>query len=99
MAEPLLNLTEVNPSPKTPRRKRRTELVQPEVLPAELGTLRNALQAVEEVELRVTPGRWEYQVQVLFAFAFHDFKLFTSLAGIGISRALYAFGVLPRSGL
>lgn len=39
------------------------------------------------------------RLQLLFAFAFHAFRLFTSLVGIGISRSLYAFGVLPLSGL
>jgi len=38
-------------------------------------------------------------LQVLSDFAFHAFRLFTNLAGIGISRSLYAFGVHPRSGL
>src|SRR5438552_10134797 len=36
---------------------------------------------------------------VLSDFAFHAFRLFTSFAGMGISRSLYAFGVHPRSGL
>src|SRR5580765_2675984 len=36
---------------------------------------------------------------VLSAFALHTFKLFMSLAGIGISRSLYAFGVQFLSGL
>ena len=39
------------------------------------------------------------RLQLLFAFAFHALRLFTSLGGIGISRSLYAFGVLPLSGL
>jgi hypothetical protein len=39
------------------------------------------------------------RLQFLFAFAFHAFRFFTSLVGIGISRSLYAFGVHPLSGL
>src|SRR5208282_5396160 len=39
------------------------------------------------------------RLHFLAAFAFHAFRLFTSFAGIGISRSLYAFGVHSLSGL
>src|SRR5580698_797839 len=39
------------------------------------------------------------RLHFLFALAFHAFRFFTSLVGIGISRSLYAFGVQPQSGL
>src|SRR3954471_4746704 len=45
------------------------------------------------------PAVGNTRAHVLSALAFHVFRLFTSFAGIGISRSLYAFGVHPRSGL
>src|SRR5215469_17023454 len=39
------------------------------------------------------------RLQFLSDFAFRAFNFFTSFAGIGISRSLYAFGVQFRSGL
>src|SRR4029077_2702845 len=38
-------------------------------------------------------------LHALLDLAFHALRLFTSFAGIGISRSLYAFGVQLRSGL
>src|ERR1700722_1540083 len=45
------------------------------------------------------PAVGNTRLHFLSDFAFNAFKLFTSFAGIGISRSLYAFGVHPRSGL
>src|ERR1700686_4009923 len=45
------------------------------------------------------PAVGNTRLQVLSDFAFHSFRLLTNLAGIGISRSLYAFGVHPLSGL
>src|ERR1700686_5676999 len=45
------------------------------------------------------PAVGNTRLQVLFDLAFQPFRLFTNLAGMGISRSLYAFGVHPRSGL
>jgi len=54
MAEPLLNGTEIDTCPQTPRREGRSEFVEPEVLWIELRTFGHGFQAVEKVELWVT---------------------------------------------
>ena len=56
------------PPPQTPRRKRRTELVKPEVVLVEVRTLCNGFQAVEEVELCLAAGSGEDQTARLVCF-------------------------------
>jgi hypothetical protein len=68
MAEPLLHSAQIDTRPKAPRCERRTKLVQPEVVLVELRTLDDALQAVEEVELRIAPSGGEHQIAGLACF-------------------------------
>jgi hypothetical protein len=49
VAEPLLHRAEIDPSPKTSRRERCTEFVEPGVAFVDLRSLCNRLQAIEEV--------------------------------------------------
>ena len=56
MPKPLLHSPQVNPGPQAPRRKRRAELVQPEVFLVDLSPFRAYLQAVKEVQLGIAPG-------------------------------------------
>src|SRR5260370_9320093 len=57
------------------------------------------LRSSRKFNFGLHPAVGNTKVQVLFAFAFDAFRLFTSFDGMGISRSLYAFGVHPRSGL
>ena len=68
MTEPLLHGAQVNPSPQTSRRKRRTELVKPKVVFVELRTLRYGVQAIEKVELWIASGSREDQTATLVHF-------------------------------
>src|SRR5208282_3875383 len=58
-----------------------------------------ALRSSRKFSFGLHPAVGNTRLQSLLAFAFHVFRLFTSFAGIGISRSLYAFGVQPLSGL
>jgi hypothetical protein len=93
MTEPLLHGAQVNPSPQTSRRKRRTELVKPKVVFVELRTLRYGLQAVEKVELWIASGSREDQTATLVHFRPPRLETLHQLFRTGISRSLYAFGV------
>src|SRR5437588_10540272 len=57
----MLNSPEVHPGPQAPRRKCRPELVQPEILFIEFSSFRTCFQAIQKVQLRVAPRRWEHQ--------------------------------------
>src|ERR1019366_2822973 len=65
MTEPLLNCTQIDPSPQRPCRKRRSELVEPEVFFIQLRTLRHSLQAVEKIELGLAASGREDQTTAL----------------------------------
>jgi hypothetical protein len=47
VSQPLLNCSQVNPSPQTPSRESRPELVQPEVVLVEFRTFCDCLQIVD----------------------------------------------------
>src|SRR5271163_4251777 len=58
-----------------------------------------AFRPSRKSSLGLQPAVGKTRLQVLSDFAFHALRLFTSFAGMGISRSLYAFGVHPLSGL
>src|ERR1700722_3670271 len=58
-----------------------------------------AFRLSRKLSFGLHPDVGNNRLQFLFALAFHAFRFFTSLVGIGISRSLYAFGVHPLSGL
>src|ERR1700686_456746 len=61
--------------------------------------LTTAFRQSRKSSLGLHPAVGNTKGHVFADFAFHAFRLFASLEGIGISRSLYPFGVHPASGL
>ena len=93
---PFLYRPDIDSSPETARSECRAEFVQPKVLLVEVRAFSAGLQTIQKILLRLHPEVGNTSGQFLSAFAFQAFRFFTSFAGIGISRSLYAFGVQPR---
>src|SRR5580658_2685314 len=58
-----------------------------------------AFRLSRKLSFGLHPDVGNNRLHFLLALAFHAFRFFTSLVGIGISRSLHAFGVHPLSGL
>src|ERR1700730_7801975 len=58
-----------------------------------------ALRSSRKFNFGLHPEVGNTRLQFLSAFNFQAFRLLTSVAGMGISRSLYAFGVHPLSSL
>jgi hypothetical protein len=99
VAEPHLDRAKVYAVPEMPRGECGSEFVEPKIVFIKFRSLSDSLQIIEKIHLHVAARGRKYEGHVLFAFAFHVFRLLTSFEGTGISRSLYAFGIHPRSDL
>jgi hypothetical protein len=99
VSKPLLHGTKINARPEAPSREPRPELVEPKLFRVLFRTLGDGLQIIEEVIFTLHPEVGNTKSHVFSAFAFHAFRLVANVAGLGLSRSLYAFGVQLRSGL